>query len=74
MASRWSTDPRQVQVVEEDGRLTVSYPLLLDGVKVVTLQLRATDQLGMRLDVLTEPGFVGLVNFEAWEHPAGGGS
>lgn len=71
--SRWSINRNEV-VVSTDDVLEVQVPLYLDGVKVATVKLVVTDLLQARFDFLTEPAFSGLVDFQAWEHPAGGGS
>jgi hypothetical protein len=64
--AKWSTTPREVvAATQADGSFLLRAPLLDDGVKQLTLELRVTADREVRVFVKGEPGAM-LSGFTAW--------
>jgi hypothetical protein len=64
--AKWSTTPREVvAATQSDGSFLLRAPLLDNGVKQLTLELRVTAGREVRVFVKGEPGAT-LTGFTAW--------
>jgi hypothetical protein len=64
--AKWSTVPREViAAIQDDGSFLLRAPLLDNGVKQLTLELRVTADREVRAFVAGEPGAT-LSGFTAW--------
>jgi hypothetical protein len=64
--AKWSTTPKEVvAATQPDGSFLLRAPLLDNGVKQLTVELRVTADREVRVLVNGEPGAT-LTGFQAW--------